>query len=330
MRGWTLGVRPGHPFQTKSGACWGHRDPSSSRPRPRPRRSTRRGTPEDTLAQPTQDSAAAREAAPREWTTRSTAKGGEVGWALQPWLGSQVAFGKQTRMPWRVHISLANSIQMLWGVRERHPPPCLCARQAFLPDDSGGGVERGRGRRGRTLVLGSRPPRRLGAPLRLGVLTDRRSKARGVSVPPCAGSQYLPAPPSSGRPDPAAARRRGGARAGLKSLGAGRGPWSRRSAAYGPGARRWDIGPGAGGPRKPKQLRSAGRGGWGGDACGDAGVGVGAPGRGSAVVPPGQSERRATRGRAERGTAARPSPYQLWWARVLRAVAPSRGCGWGD
>ncbi|KAM5313635.1 uncharacterized protein AAES06_019632 isoform 4-T4 [Glossophaga mutica] len=41
------------PGKTGLGACWRHRDPSSSRSRPR--RGTRKGTPQDRLAQPTQD-----------------------------------------------------------------------------------------------------------------------------------------------------------------------------------------------------------------------------------------------------------------------------------
>ncbi|XP_035887532.1 microtubule-actin cross-linking factor 1-like isoform X1 [Phyllostomus discolor] len=41
------------PRKTGLGACWGHRDPSSSRSRPR--KGTRKGTAQDSLARPTQD-----------------------------------------------------------------------------------------------------------------------------------------------------------------------------------------------------------------------------------------------------------------------------------
>lgn len=144
LRGWTLGVRPGHPVQTKPGGCWGHTDPSSSSPRPR--RGTRRGIPEDTLAQPTQDSAAAQQAAPREWTTPSTAKDGEVGWASSPaWQSRRV--WKANPRPWRPHFPCklhSNAVGAC--VKGTRLPACAPARQAFLRDDSGGGVGRGRGR----------------------------------------------------------------------------------------------------------------------------------------------------------------------------------------
>lgn len=104
-----------------------------------------------------------------------------------------------------------------------HLPRCSQRSPAFLRGDAGGGVERGRGRREKTLILRSRPPPTSGAPPRLGVHTTAGQGARVGHRPGRArGSQYLPAPPGFAAPPPGhrpqtrAGRLRGGA-SGFKS-----------------------------------------------------------------------------------------------------------------
>lgn len=156
-----------------------------------------------------------------------------------------------------------------------HLPRCSQRSPAFLRGDSGGGVERGRGRREKTLILRSRPPPTLGATPRLGC-TQPPAKGRAWGIGPAARGVPNTCQPhlASRRPHLATAPRRGRGdcgegRAGLNPGGSGRWPWSERRHCASDVERAggtWEAGLPPRETETPARRSARGRRGWGGKA----------------------------------------------------------------